>query len=152
MTDPLLHAWDIHNRLSRDLLRAIPESALEARIGGRGRTIGAIFGHMHNNRLAWLEPAAADLATALSKVSDSDQGNRAAILAALDESTRAVNELLNRSLQAGGKVKAFGGHAATFLAYLIAHDSYHHGEIGLILQQNGFKLEKAVAYGLWNWK
>ncbi|MDQ6694251.1 MAG: hypothetical protein M3014_07495 [Chloroflexota bacterium] len=51
----------------------------------------------------------------------------------------------------GGKIKGFKPHAVAFLGYMIAHESYHHGEIGLLLGQMGHPLDKKVAYGLWKW-
>lgn len=51
----------------------------------------------------------------------------------------------------GGKIKGFRPHASAFLGYLVAHESYHQGEIGLILGQAGLPLDKKVAYGMWEW-
>ncbi len=74
------------------------------------------------------------------------------LLAALQTSADAIAALLTCSLAAGGKVKGFGGQAASFFGYQVAHESYHHGEIGLILGHAGFALDNKTAYGLWNCK
>lgn len=152
MSDPIINAWHTHGRLQHAFLQAIPEASLAAKLGGKGRSIGAIYAHIHHNRLAWLEPAAPDLLAGLAKMSKEQTADKTAVAQALAASEQAIAALLGRSLQAGGKVKGFGGHAAHFLGYMIAHDSYHQGEIGIILAQTGFKPDNQTAYGLWNWK
>jgi uncharacterized damage-inducible protein DinB len=37
------------------------------------------------------------------------------------------------------------------MGYLISHESYHRGEIGIILTQAGYKLDQKIAYGMWEW-
>ncbi len=152
MSKPIVEAWQTHCRLNQNFLDHIPAEGLGVKLGGRGRTVGAIIAHMHNNRLAWLEPGAPDLYAGQSKVKREQTGDKDALLAALAASGTAVAGWLARSLENGGKVKGFGGQAASFLGYLIAHESYHHGEIGLILGQTGFPLDKTAAYGLWQWR
>jgi len=151
MNDPIVEAWQTHCRLSHDFLNHISAEGLEAKLG-RGRSVGAIIAHMHNNRLAWLEPGAPDLYAGQSKIKREQTGDKAVLLDSLAASGTAVADWLARSLENGGKVKGFGGQAASFLGYLVAHESYHHGEIGLILGQAGFPLDKTAAYGLWRWR
>ena len=152
MDDPIVAAWQTHGRLQIDYIKSIPTEALTAKLSGKGRSVGAILAHLHHNRLAWLEPAAPDLMAGLAKVDKEGMVDTAVLLAALQTSADAVAALLTRSLAAGGKVKGFGGQAASFFGYLVAHESYHHGEIGLILGNAGFALDNKTAYGLWNWK
>ncbi|HRQ37363.1 MAG TPA: DinB family protein [Chloroflexota bacterium] len=152
MDDPIVTAWQTHGRLQIEYVKAIQAVALAAKLGGKGRSVGAILAHMHHNRLAWLEPAAPDLMVGLVKVDKTQTGDTAVLVTALQTSTDAIATLLTRSLAAGGKVKGFGGQAASFFGYLVAHESYHHGEIGIILAQAGFALDNKTAYGLWNWK
>lgn len=152
MDDPIVTAWQTHGRLNLEFVEAIPAEALAAKLNGKGRNVGAILAHMHHNRLAWLEPAAPDLMTSLTKVDKEGMMETAVLLTALQTSAADIAALLTRSLAAGGKVKGFGGQAASFFGYLVAHESYHHGEIGLILGHAGFALGSKAAYGLWNWK
>ena len=55
------------------------------------------------------------------------------------------------SKAAGGKIKGFKPHLVTFLGYLISQESYHRGEIGIILKQAGHPLDDKISYGLWEW-
>lgn len=152
MDDPIVTAWQTHGRLNLEFVAAIPAEALAAKLNGKGRSVGAIVAHLHHNRLAWLEPAAPDLLAGLAKVDKEGMLDTAVLQSALQSSAEAITTLLARSLAAGGKVKGFGGQAASFFGYLVAHESYHHGEIGLILGHAGFALDNKTAYGLWNWK
>ncbi len=152
MSDPVVEAWQTHCRLNQAYVNHIPDKALTAKMGGRGRAVGAILAHVHNNRLAWMQPGAPDLYQTVSKVKREQAGDKSLLLEALMASGTAVADWLARSIENGGKVKGFSSHAATFMTYLVAHESYHHGEIGLILTQAGFPLDKTAAYGLWKWK
>jgi uncharacterized damage-inducible protein DinB len=149
---PIVEAWQTHCRLNQQFIDAIPAEALSAKLAGKGRSIGAIITHLHNNRLNWLKPGAPNLHTGLKKIQRNETENKLLLLANLDSSGTAIAQWLTNSLEKGGKVKAFGGQAASFMGYLVAHESYHHGEMGLILGQAGFSLDKKEAYALWNWK
>jgi uncharacterized damage-inducible protein DinB len=49
------------------------------------------------------------------------------------------------------KVEGFRRSPTAFLGYLIAHESYHHGEIGVMLDLGGHKLDDKIAAGMWDW-
>jgi len=59
MNDPIVKAWLTHFRLQNMLVEAIPTEAL-LDTAAKGRNVGSILVHIHNNRLSWLEPAAPD--------------------------------------------------------------------------------------------
>jgi uncharacterized damage-inducible protein DinB len=152
MEEELLDAWRTHCRLNLFLLDAIPPESLSGVSASKGRSVGQILAHIHNNRLLWLENAGRDLVTALGKVEKEQATDKVVLRQSLEASGLAVEGLIKRSLEAGGKVKGFKGHAARFLGYLIAHDWYHHGEIGMTLTQSGHPLDKRVAYDIWDWR
>ena len=54
----------------------------------------------------------------------------------LETSGRAIEDLLTLGI-ATGKIKGYNPHLTVFLGYLIAHDAYHRGEVGIILSQLG---------------
>ena len=56
-----------------------------------------------------------------------------------------------QSIAAGGKVKNFKPHVTAFLGYMISHESYHRGEIGIVLAQSGYPLDQKISYGMWEW-
>lgn len=147
----MVDTWRIHNRITLYVLDAISPEALGGVSASKGRTVGAQFAHMHNNRIAWLEAAASDLLEGLAKIDKASTGDKDLLRQALEGSGSAIGALLGRGIQAGGKIEAFKPHAVAFMAYLIAHESYHQGEIGMILNQSGNPLDKKTAYGMWEW-
>ena len=54
----LLDTWAISNRITLYLLDAVPAEALAGVGASGGRTVGAMFAHLHNTRLLWLKAAA----------------------------------------------------------------------------------------------
>lgn len=152
LIDQILDAWAIHSRITFYLLDAIPEEALAGVSASKGRSVGQMFAHVHNVRLMWLESAAPSLMDGLSKIpADSpDNLSKAALKSALEASTAVMEQVLKQGIEAG-KIKGFKPHPMAFYSYLIAHEWYHVGEIGMTLNQSGYKLDKKVAYGIWEW-
>jgi uncharacterized damage-inducible protein DinB len=151
MDEQLIEAWAIHDRIHRYLLTAVTEAGLEATAGGKGRTVGEQFAHVHNVRLMWLGAAAPDLASDLVKLDKEEPLGKAVLDRSLAVSGEAIAVLLRRSLAGGGRVKGFKPHVPAFLAYLIAHESHHRGQIVLTLKLAGHAVERKVLYGLWEW-
>jgi len=149
LADHLLETWAIHDRVQRDLLDAIPTAALAAP-PAKGRSVGEQFAHLHNVRLMWLRSAAPDLLDGLAKVEKADAGDKERLGGALEASGRAVAALLRLGLETG-RIKGFKPHPVAFLGYLIAHEPYHQGDVGVVLAQTGHPLDRTTAYGMWEW-
>ena len=150
MEDQLIETWNIHDRINRYLLKAVPDAALGSALGPKHRTVYRLFAHMHNVRLMWLKAAAPELLNGLAKL-EAETGDKAALAAALESSGQAIATLLRKGLAAGGKVKGFKPHAVAFLGYLISHESHHRGQIGWTLKNTGHPLDQKTSYGLWEW-
>src|SRR5579871_6480161 len=131
----LLNAFDINNRINAYLIENLPAEAWQAKApDGKGRTIAAIVAHMHNVRVMWLKAAKAE--------NIPDQLNRATVTSAqairgLESSHEALTRLAGRALQTDGRIKGFRPNVAGFLAYLIAHDAHHRGQIAMLARQLG---------------
>lgn len=151
MEEQLLDSWRIHCRINLYILEAIQLEAFAAPPPPKGRSLGQMFAHVHNVRLMWLQSAAPDLLTSLQKIEKDTPADKALLHDSLAASGRAIETMLQRTLTAGGKVKGFKPHATAFLGYLISHEAYHHGEIGVALTQAGYPLDKKTAYGMWEW-
>lgn len=151
MQEQLLETWDIHNRIHLYVLEAVSAEALAGRAGGKGRTVGEMFAHLHNVRLMWLQAAAPELLEGLTKLDKSEAADGAALSGALARSGAAVGTMLGNALRDGGRIKGFKPHAVAFLGYLVSHESHHRGEIGLALGQSGHPLPKKIDYGMWEW-
>jgi uncharacterized damage-inducible protein DinB len=155
MIESLIETWHINNRINLYLLDAIAETALPGVASNGGRSVAAIFAHIHNVRLMWLEAAAPDLMANQAKIAGKTKAEKEAMTkdllrAALVTSGEATADLLRRGFETG-RIKNFKPHAAGFLGYLLSHEGYHRGEIGIILGQAGTPLDDKISYGMWEW-
>jgi uncharacterized damage-inducible protein DinB len=148
--EQLVETWQIHDRINRYLLDAIPDEAFGSVSASKGRSVGEQFAHIHDVRLMWLKAAAPELLEGLEKFPKEAATDKSRLRSALTKSGEAVAALLRKSA-ASGKVKNFKPHAVAFLGYLISHESHHRGHIGLTLKQTGHPLDKKTAFGLWEW-
>jgi hypothetical protein len=149
LSEQLLDTWRISVRVGLHALDGVPPGGLEA-AGLKGRPPGKQFAHLHRVRRMWLEHTAPDLHAAVADVDDGDVANGERLRAALQASGAAIEELVRRGLEAG-RIKGFKPHPAAFVGYLVAHEAYHLGDIGVRLAQAGTPLSQKVSYGLWEW-
>ena len=147
----LLETWDIHNRVNLYLLEAIEPEHLKDISASKGRNVGEQFAHIHNVRLMWLKQAAPELIDKLQKVEKADAADKRLLYQSLADSALAVNRLLTKGIESGGRMKGFKPHVIAFLGYLISHESHHRGQIALSLKQSNHPLSKKVLFGLWEW-
>lgn len=155
MKDQLLETWQIHNRINLYLLEAIAPEALGGVSASGGRSVALQFAHMHTVRLMWLKEAAPDLHAAQTSLPTKTKADKEAITKDtlrnyLTSSGGAIAALLKLGFETG-RIKGFKPHPVAFLGYLISHESYHRGEIGIILTQTGTPLDDKISYGLWEW-
>lgn len=149
-TSALSETFEINARIVRYVLAAVPAGALPDRGATRGRSAGEMFAHIHNVRLMWLQSAAPAAMAGLSKI-EKDAAHDAAVLdRALAASQAAVAAMLDEAAITG-RVRGFKPHAQAFVGYLVAHEFYHLGEIGVALQQGGHALDRKTAFGMWEW-
>ena len=143
--DALLRAYAAHDRINQYLLENLPAEAWDAKPAA-GRSIPAIVAHMHNVRVMWLKAAKADT---IPDQLDRHTVTREQALAALEESRDGIMRLLGSALATTGKVKNSPPDAAHFLAYQIAHDSHHRGQICMLARELGHKLSRQAEFGMW---
>jgi uncharacterized damage-inducible protein DinB len=146
--EELLETWRINNRVNLYLLEALQEEDLAVPLS-KGKTVGSQLAHVHSVRLMWLKASAPDLQEGQIKVEATE--GKEALARALESSSAAIEELLRRAGTPGGKVKGFKPHAAGFLGYMIAHESFHRGHLELAMRQAGRPLPDKIAYGSWEW-
>lgn len=150
--DQLCDTWAINNRINLYLLEAIPAEHMgDLQLTGKGWNVGQQFAHLHNIRLLWLDAAAPDLREGLVKIEKDQAGDKTLLTESLKVSGAAIEALIRRAAEAGGRVKGFKPHVTAFLGYLCAHEGYHRGEIGIITTQAGHPIDKKVAFGVWEW-
>lgn len=151
LENQIVDTWNIHNRINLYLLEAIPASALSDISASKGRTVAEQLAHIHNVRLIWLKASGPELMEGLEKIEKEIAADKKLLARQLKESGKAMETLLKKSLENGGKIKGFKPHITAFLAYIIAHESHHRAQIALSLKQSGHALDKKVSYGIWEW-
>jgi uncharacterized damage-inducible protein DinB len=147
----LLETWRIHGRINSYILDAISPEAFMSSPPEKGRSFAQMFAHVHNTRLMWLQSGAPELLKNLTKIEKNESISQDLLRKSLGASAQAIETMLEKAFAAGGKVKGFKPHATAFLGYLISHEAYHHGEIGIELARIGYPLDKKTAYGMWEW-
>jgi len=142
-----LRSFAIHNRIHLYLLDNLaPEAWLLAPPGGKGRTLAAMVAHIHSVRLMWLKAAkVTSLPGALEQDARIDEAK-----AALEASAAVMAEFLRGALETG-RVPNFKPDAWAFVAYLIAHEAHHRGQMTQLARQLGFPVSKSANFGLWEW-
>ena len=148
MTD----AWHLNNRVNLMLLDQLDEEQLAVTPNPRARSIADQFAHLHNVRVAWLEPRAPELAKSLTKIGKGAAPGKAALKEALEASGKVFGELFAEA-EKTGKIKVyFKRGAVAFFAYVLAHEAHHRGQVVLHLKHAGRPVDKMVAFSLWEWE
>lgn len=147
----LLEAWSTHERIQQFLLERLDPQAWGALAPiGKGRTIRGVVAHMHNVRLLWLANHAPEIAAParLDRETVTLEDAREALAA----SALALTEMLRRAFADNGKLPGFKPDIVNFLAYAMAHEAHHRGQICLLARAVGRPLEQAAGLGLWEWR
>jgi uncharacterized damage-inducible protein DinB len=148
-----------NERINQILIEHLDPAAWRAKPPGKGRSIAAIFTHMHNVRTKWVRLTAPHLKVPrqLHRAHCTPKQARAG----LAESAARCAEMLADALgDGGGRVKKFcrDGWAPAWpvgpemLCYMLAHEAHHRGQVCMLAHQMGFPLPNKVAYGMWNWE
>src|SRR5215472_10765840 len=127
--------------------------------GARARTIAAIFSHVHNIRRKWVRLSAPHLniPAPLDRACCTQEQARAALA---DSAARCGEMLTEALVRPAGRVEIFrrDGWAkpwpagGAMVAYMIAHDAHHRGQVCMLAHQLGFPLPAKAGYGLWHWE
>jgi uncharacterized damage-inducible protein DinB len=158
----LLETYAVNDAMNQLLLADLDPKAWRAQpLGpkGSGRTIAAIFAHLHNNRLSWLKHSAPHLKCPARL--DPDHCTMKQAVTAHRRSATQCLRMLADALSLGPKrrVKKFsrGSWARTWpaggtmFAYMFAHEAHHRGQILMLAHQLGYRLPDQTAYGIWQW-
>jgi uncharacterized damage-inducible protein DinB len=158
----LLETYAASDRMNQLLLEFLDPAAWRAHVPGLkrrgGRTIAAIFAHMHNNRLVWLKRSAPHLKCPAPLDPHRCTLRQAAI--AHRKSAARCLEMLEDALSENPdrRVTKFSRDSwmpvwpagATMFAYMFAHEAHHRGQVIVLAHQLGYPLP-AYAASIWRW-
>jgi uncharacterized damage-inducible protein DinB len=154
----LVESYAVSERMNQIVIEHLDPRAWRAQLpGSKGRTIAAIFSHVHNMRRKWLRLSAPHLK--LPAALDRARCTKKQARAALAESAARCSDMLADAL-AGRGVETFrrDGWAkpwpagAAMLAYMISHDAHHRGQVCMLAHQLGFPLPVKANYQIWVWE
>lgn len=163
LRDVLLETWSVNEAIDQLILENLDPRAWRAeppRVKGRaGRSIAAIFTHVHNIRRKWLRLSAPHLK--LPAQLDRTHCTQKQARAALAKSAALCSQMLAEALaRPQGRVRQFrrDGWAkpspagAAMFAFMLAHEAHHRGQVCMLAHQLGFPLPVKVSYGMWTWE
>jgi uncharacterized damage-inducible protein DinB len=160
LRDTILNTWRTNNRVTVFLVEHLPPELWTAQIpGAPRRTIRMIAGHLHNVRCMWIKTLGHELGVTVPRSVDRRRVGRKELVPALQRSSHGILRLLILGCEQGGRIPPAStyvwrnlpldvGHV---LAYFVAHEAHHRGQIVLVARALGYRLPSAVTSGLWQW-
>jgi uncharacterized damage-inducible protein DinB len=155
----LVESYAVNDRMNQVVLEHLDPAAWRAKLpGSRGRTIAAIFSHVHNVRRKWLRLSAPHLTLPVPLDGRCSQEQAAGALA--ESAARCCEMLADALTRPERRVEIFcrDGWARTWpagaamVAYMISHDAHHRGQVCMLAHQLGFPLPAKGACGMWVWE
>jgi uncharacterized damage-inducible protein DinB len=160
LRDTILDTWRTSNRVTVFLVEHLPSEVWASAVpGAPRRTIRMIAGHLHNARCMWIKTLGQELGITVPRSVDRRRVGRRELVPALERSSRGILRLLTIGCEQGGRIPMAStytwrnlpldvGHV---LAYFVAHEAHHRGQIVLVARELGSRLPAEVTAGLWQW-
>ena len=151
LLEALLDSWDRNNTILLNLLHAVPEGGLEARVMDGSPTVGQMFTHMHFVRLIFvLEDAPEFASDDLPEQEWMDERDVGRIAQMLGESAKTVRDVVKARVETNQSMNQHYDHPILFLQHMIWHEGYHQGQIKLALKLTGSPIsDQEVGAGTW---
>lgn len=160
--DSLLETYAANDAMNQLILAELDARAWRAEPPGkksRGRTIAAIFAHLHNTRLKWLKRSAPHLKrpARLDPYRCTMKQAGAAHRKSAEQCLRMLSDALSASPNRRVAMFSRDGWApnwpagGTMFAYMFGHEAHHRGQILMLAHQMGYNAHKAM-YGIWQWE
>jgi len=158
----LVETYSVNDFMNQHLLAHLDRGAWRAQPPGKpgsGRTIAALFAHLHNCRLVWIRNSAPHLKCPAAL--DPDRCTMKQAAAAHRKSAEQCLRMLADALTGGPdrRVKKFnrGSWApvwpagGTMFAYMFSHEAHHRGQVLMLAHQLGCRIPPPVWGRIWQW-
>lgn len=158
----LVETYSVNGAMNQHLLAHLNPHAWRAELPGArrgGRTIAAIFAHLHNSRLVWLKnsaphlkcPAALDPYRCTMKQAEAAHRKSAAqCVRMLSEALTADEKRRVTKFSRGSWAPVWPAGGAMF-AYMFSHEAHHRGQILMLAHQLGYRIPPNVWGRIWQW-
>ena len=137
LVEVLLDSWDRNNTITTNLLRAVPDGAMDVRPAADSPSIAELFSHMHYVRVVFVAEDAPEIKVEVPKGEWTAEHDRDRLAAMLTTSAAAVRDAVRARLNSGRAMDRHYDHPILMLQHLIWHEGYHHGQIKLALKMAG---------------
>jgi uncharacterized damage-inducible protein DinB len=159
LAEAVIAAWKTSNRVTLFLFENLPSELWPMTVPGTSRrTVRMIAGHMHNARCMWIKMLGRQHGIRTPESVSRHTVTRRELLPALGRSSNGILELLQLGIDQGGRIPAPGVawvnlpvDVVHVLAYLVAHEGHHRGQIVMLARQTGHRLPIEITGGLWQW-
>ena len=160
LADTLVPVWRTTNRITVFLIDHLSPELWAATVpGAPRRTVRMIAGHIHNARCMWIKTLGKEHGIEVPDSVDRRRVSQKQLVRALDRSSRGMISLLTLGCDHGGTIPASSAYTwrnlpldvGHVLAYFVAHEGHHRGQIVMIARQLEIPLPAQVTAGLWQW-
>jgi uncharacterized damage-inducible protein DinB len=153
----LIAAWRTNDRATRYLVERLPKEIWSSRVPGiPALSVRGVAAHIHNGRCWWIKQLGARHGVVAPARVDLRRVRQRELLRALGRSSEGIVELIELGVSRGGRVpratwQNFPTDLLHFLAYFVAHEAHHRGQLCLLARVLGHRLPKTVTTGVWQW-
>ncbi len=160
LRDAIVPVWETTNRVTVFLVQHLPPELWAASVpGAPRRTVRMIAGHIHNARCTWIKTLGREHGIEVPQPVDRHHVGAKELVPALKRSSRGMVSLLELGCDNGGTIPPSVSYVwrnlpldvGHVLAYFVAHEGHHRGQIVMLARQLGCRLPAEVADGLWQW-
>jgi uncharacterized damage-inducible protein DinB len=149
----LLDSWDRNNTILINLLRVVPDDALNVRPMANSPSIAELFAHIHYVRSVFVLEDAPEFSKRLPDEEWVAEPDRARLEQLLNSSAKAVADAVRNKVETTREMNLHYDHPILMLQHMVWHEGYHHGQIKLALKLAGRPLDDAAigrtTWGVW---